>query len=274
MKNKGLKTAALIIAVLVTVAIIIGCVLIFGGNKITVTRCIVTDGGTLYMIYDDRPIMLNYDGDMDAATGDKLLIVHSTAFAESYPEQCRATLVLKLESGTAADVPQKALDLLYSISDDLDGKGLDFRITQNVEGYDFSGHDEITGWFGARQYLGRGYRKTVDENGADTVPEKCVAYLVTAYPDYADGGAYVTEICITDPEVILYGLSVDSTFDEFDAVFEKMGFELSDGEGAIPTRVAKKGNFTYRLTQGDADSGSVPTLVVNAEVTNREGIVF
>lgn len=87
-------------------------VLFFSGNQITVARCIVTDNGSVYMVYDDRPVHLSYEEDANCQTGDKLLIVHASAFAESYPEQVRTLLIIKVGSGSEEDIPQKAFDVL------------------------------------------------------------------------------------------------------------------------------------------------------------------
>lgn len=276
MKKKGLIVALSVVGAIILFAAIVAGVLLLSGNNVTTARCIVTDDGTLYMVCDERPIQLNYGKETDFKTGDKLLIVYSTAFAESYPEQTRAAFIVKLSGGTARDVPQRAFDVLYSLGDGLSGKALDFRITQNVENYSFEGFDEIYGWFGAREYLGRGYKKIAGPNGEESKPKHYVSYLVTAYPDYADGGAYITEICITDPEVRLYGLTVGSPLAEFDAVFTEMGFTLSDDSttGAV-IRVAEKDGIRCTLTYPKPDAEDVlPTLVIRAEVTNRTGIVY
>lgn len=103
-----------------------------------------------------------------------------------------------------------------------------------------------------------------------------VSYLVTAYPDYASGGSYITGISITDPEVRLYGLTVDATFAEFDAVFAEMGFTLSDRDSdSAVTRVAEKDDIQCLLIHPKPDAnGVIPALVMNAAVTNRTGIVY
>ena len=152
---------------------------------------------------------------------------------------------------------------------------LEFRITEEVKDVDWSAYEEITGWFGAREYLGKGYEKTTDTEGTVRKPIHYVSYLITAYPDYADGGAFVTAITVTDPTVRVYGLTVNSTFEEFDAVFGDLGFELSDGDGAIPTRIAEKDGISVRLQQPTEEKADgVPTLHIRAEVTNREGIQY
>ncbi len=106
------KIALISVIALLAVAAAGLLIVTLAGNQFTVTRCIVTENGGLYMVYDDRPVMLSSVGERDYQTGDKLLILHATAFAESYPEQARAVFVCKIASGTEEDVPQKAFDIL------------------------------------------------------------------------------------------------------------------------------------------------------------------
>ena len=152
---------------------------------------------------------------------------------------------------------------------------LEFWITEDVKDRDWTGHDEIYGWMGAREFLGSGYKKTQDEDGSDQHPEHYVSYVITAWPDYADDGQFVTDITVTDPAVTVYGLTIESTYEEIDAVFEQLGYELSWSEGAIKTRVATKDGITFRLTRAVEDNPDVvPMFRITAAITNREGIVF
>lgn len=152
---------------------------------------------------------------------------------------------------------------------------LEFWITEDVKDRDWTGHDEIYGWMGAREFLASAYKKNEDADGLDQRPEHYVSYVITAWPDYADGGQFVTDIIVTDPAVKVYGLTIASTFEEFDAVFEPLGYELSWSEGAIQTRVATKDGVTFRLTRAvDDNPNVVPQIRISAVVTNREGIVF
>lgn len=112
MKKKGLIIALSVIGAIVALALIMFAVVLFSGNQITVARCIVTENGSLYMVYDDRPVHLNYTGDKGYETGDKLLIIHQSAFAESDPEQTRAYFIMKLGSGSLDDIPQEVIDKL------------------------------------------------------------------------------------------------------------------------------------------------------------------
>ena len=109
MKKKRWVT---LVASIIVILVLLVMVIFLSGNKFTVARCIVTDNDSLYMVYDDRPIHLSYDKTTDYQTGDKLLIVHQSAFAESYPEQARAYFIMKIGSGSKEDVPQKVFDIL------------------------------------------------------------------------------------------------------------------------------------------------------------------
>lgn len=278
--KKGVKIAVIIIAAVLALALVGVAIIFLSGNQITVARCIVTENGSLYMVYDERPVRISAGEDRDYQTGDRLLIVHATAFAESYPEQARAVFVMKIGSGTKEDIPQKALDVLTETGNTVSGEmpkdtTLEFWITENVKDQDWTGHDKIYGWMGAREFLGSAYKKNEDADGLDQRPEHYVSYVITAWPDYADGGQFVTDIIVTDPAVKVYGLTIASTFEEFDAVFEPLGYELSWSEGAIKTRLATRDGITFRLTRAVEDNPNVvPQIRISAVVTNREGIVF
>lgn len=155
-----------------------------------------------------------------------------------------------------------------------DDANLEFWITQNVEEINFSQYIEIEGWYGAKQYYGIGYQPVIDDTGPCD-PEHFVKYLVTAYPDYADGGQYITKIEISDPDVTFYGLTTNSSFEEFDKTFQKKGYEISSPElyPGVPhpdIHTASKNGITFTLNKT-----SLPSLItINAEISNREGIVF
>ena len=148
---------------------------------------------------------------------------------------------------------------------------LEFWITQDVAETDFSGYYEIVGWFGASQYYGSGYLPAFDEDGYEVDPEHYVKYKITAWPDYADGGKYITSIDFNDPKVTVYGLTVDSSFDEFERIFSEMGYELSKDSSEIFERyTASKKGVSFSLETVNGKRG----FSINAEVTNKKGIVF
>lgn len=110
--KRGIKITLIIIAVVLAILLIGAAVVLLSGNQVTITRCIVSDNGSLYMVYDERPVHINAGEERGYQTGDKLLIVHASAFAESYPEQTRAIFVMRIGSGSVEDIPQKAIDIL------------------------------------------------------------------------------------------------------------------------------------------------------------------
>jgi len=274
MKQRLLQRAGIMIGILALLCLAGLGIGYFSGNQITVARCIVTTNGSLFMVYEDRPVQLNKKTDI-WQTGDLLLILHDSNFAESYPEQVKTHFAMKLTSGRKEDVPQKALDALTATGNWIPGEmpkntSLEFWITQSVENVDWAGHEEITGWFGAREYLGRGYKKVSQGSGGDQHPAHYVSYILTAWPDYADDGLYVTRIEVTDPTVTVCGLTVNTTYAEFKSTFEAFGFSVSCNSLATAF-TAEKDGITCRL---DAAPGVAPRLIITAEVTNREGIVF
>lgn len=115
-KEDGMKKIAWIIVIILASVLAIGliglAIIFLTGNQITVARCIVTESGGLYMVYDERPVSIGAGEGRNYQTGDKLLIVHDKAFAESYPERAKTIFVMKTGSGTKENVPQKALDIL------------------------------------------------------------------------------------------------------------------------------------------------------------------
>ena len=143
---------------------------------------------------------------------------------------------------------------------------LEFWITEDVGNVDFSDHDE-GGMFGGHMYLGKGYHTYRLEDGqGPMLPDIYVAYIVTAYPDYSSGGQFVTRIWITDPAVTVYGLTVDSSLEEWDAVMREMGYKVSSPEGSRVYHRAEKDGFSFFYGDG--------SLTISAEVTNKQGIVF
>lgn len=148
-----------------------------------------------------------------------------------------------------------------------DNTSLEFWITQDVSSVDFSKHYEVIGWFGAREFYGKDYRPE-EVDGSAVEPEYCVKYLVTAYPDEADGGQYVTQIVITDPNVRVYGLTCKSTFDEFDETMKTLGYTVSKEIDAM--HKATLGKVKFMLVSSESEN----KLIINVEVTNDSGIVY
>ena len=98
-------------------AAVLLCVLLHMASGFTISagRCLMAEPANCFMVVDNRPVKLNYKGKINFQTGDKLLVLHQNVYAESYPEQTRAYLILKTGSGSADDVPQAAKDVLIEV---------------------------------------------------------------------------------------------------------------------------------------------------------------
>ena len=142
---------------------------------------------------------------------------------------------------------------------------LEFTLLQNMAGVDMTGFDELSGLIGGREYLGSAYRAVVGEGNFRTAPDApYVIYTLTAWPDYADGGQYVTHIEITDPDVTVFGLTPEDDFDTFDRVMTANGYEIT--QKLETSHLARKDGIYVILNRN--------ALILGAEVTNREDIVF
>ena len=114
MKKRFRRTGAVVIALTAVLAVALGAYLVVGGNQLTVARCVVTDSGTVYMVYGGRPVQLTSLGGYASRyrTGDTLLILHANAFADSYPEQVRTTVAVRIGRGSRADIPASVIGTL------------------------------------------------------------------------------------------------------------------------------------------------------------------
>ncbi len=182
------------------------------------------------------------------------------------------TLMIKERAVTVKDVYEKPPVSVYAPK--TEDTSLAFWITENMENADLSRYEEIVGWMGAREFYGEGYASVVNEDGSKSKPAHYVTYLITAYPDYADGGSYVTRIEITDPAVTVYGLTVNSSVEEFDALFRRMGYIVSVEEqnGARVFTAKKHNHITFIFSEGSENAA--PFLTVTAAVSNRENIQY
>lgn len=145
---------------------------------------------------------------------------------------------------------------------------LEFWIVEDVSNISWENYDGTSGW-GVQEYYGKGYERFITEDGEKVEREYYVQYKITAWPDYSDGGNYVTGIKITDPAVTVYGLTVNSSEEEFDAVFQEKGYELYNFEAFnYSRRVASKDGFTFSIDE------KYHVIRIGATVTNRNNILF
>ena len=96
-------------------------------------------------------------------------------------------------------------------------------------------------WLDDRDYLAKGYDPIVDDNGNLSKPEKYVMYTVGNYPLYDFGVKKIRTITITDPDVYVWGLTINSTRDEVISTIEQHGFiKQYDNDGRF---TARNGNY-------------------------------
>jgi hypothetical protein len=139
---------------------------------------------------------------------------------------------------------------------------LEFWIQENVGAVDFSSYEEQVGWFGAVAYYGKNGGQGRTSGNSTSV---YVLYVVTAYPDYADGGRFVTHITIKDPQIHFYGLSLSSSETEFEKTMGFLGFAVSKDETDRST--AQKDRVCLIFKPG-------VSYEIDAAVSNRNHIVF
>lgn len=166
------------------------------------------------------------------------------------------SLTLCLCVGCSGNIPEKP-----------DDTTLEFWIAEDVSSVDFSTHIARTGVFGADEYFGYGYSPTV-ENGEQILPQYYVIYTVGGYPDTSDDWNYITRIQITDPEVTVYGITCNSSLDEFDKVMKGLGYKIHEETTTMHSATLGKVSFRFVSYNGEGE------LSISVKVTNRKGIVY
>ena len=131
-----------------------------------------------------------------------------------------------------------------------DDTNLEFWITEVVN-YDSFVEKGCTcvpaGIFGASLYLGSKYELIEPANdNLYGLPEYYVTYEVCGYPDYSNHSA-VTSIVITDPEVTVYGLTINSTLEEAKARLGKKATYKETEDGFM--FVVKPCTFSFKTNE-------------------------
>ncbi len=166
------------------------------------------------------------------------------------------TTAAKTENVTVSEIEKDEFDKSFT--------NLEFWICENVDNVDFSKYQEKTGIMGGREYYGTEYVPTFDEHRQTIDPEHSVVYTVTSYPDYSDEEKHITGIYITDPDIEFYGIKLGMSYDEFEVLIEKQGFEVTEVQETFCK--AEKDNVWISFTED--------CIRIRAEVENKSGIVF
>ncbi len=116
--------------------------------------------------------------------------------------------------------------------------------------------------FGARLYLGKGYTSNQSGNAY-------VEYMVTSFPDALSRERRITAIRITDPDVRVYGLTFNSSIDEWDEMLKKHGYtDYVTNNPPSNSRIWLSSDGAYRISVSDQ------RITFQAFVTNTHGIII
>ena len=187
------------------------------------------------------------------SVGDFLKVSFDGKVALSYPGQ-----ILSVTNIDLVSEKQENNNLSQPITN------LEFWIGENVDNFDFSSFQIKYGMMGGTEYYGSAYTPTLDEYQNQVDPEHCVIYTVTSYPDYSDYAQHITHIYITDPAIEFYGISRNSSFEEFDYIMKNQGFEITRAEEHCHS--FEKGSYWVSFTKD--------YISIGVRVTNKEGIEF
>ena len=96
-------------------------------------------------------------------------------------------------------------------------------------------------------YLAKGYEAEVNEKGQLVAPKYAVIYEVSRYP-YGDWGLLwrIGSIYITDPNVSVWGLTINSTREEFVETMTELGFEFDSEDETYITFYLNKNYVSLR----------------------------
>lgn len=142
-----------------------------------------------------------------------------------------------------------------------DDTNLELWITENVTDTDLLHMTYLPGYFGASEYLDSRYSPIKREDGNDVAPDVHVTYLLTSYPDYSSGGSYVTSIDISDPQIYVYGLSMNSTDSQISNTMSELGFK-------------KRNNYNSWYKNNCFFTFNSFNIHISSAITNNDNIVF
>ena len=116
-----MKRKAFLIGLAAVLVLLLVCVGVMACNSLSFRagRCIKAENGSCMLLMDNSPVVLsnhtlsshpfsNYQ------TGDLLLVLHD-GVQETYPGGTGAYLTLRLQKGTAGDIPQTVLSALAEL---------------------------------------------------------------------------------------------------------------------------------------------------------------
>ena len=163
----------------------------------------------------------------------------------------------------------EAMDMPYFVIQELPRKNvggettLEFWIGDIVDESDYEGHAIVYDGF-----LGEGYSEDVKLGTATYTTDYYVHYTVSNYPKVDSKTSGIVRIEITDPSVKIYGLTTESSLDDFARVFDALGAKVSRSEYNVN---AKLGDVSFQLSKLKGLKGEgLPEIRIS---TDQMGIV-
>ena len=159
------------------------------------------------------------------------------------------------------------LILLYYFERKTSDTSLDLWILQEVSDYDFTGFVEDKTHIDGCLFYGKGYEPVIKMDGSIEDPAIYVKYIIKEGTRFSHPGNYVMKIFIHDPSVYIFGLTNESTVEEFDEVLSKYDFTKVDtqeklDDGALYKEMWICGDIYITLTKR-VDEGC--TLYIEVE---------
>ncbi len=106
---------------------------------------------------------------------------------------------------------------------------------------------EIESNYWERSYLAPGYELVVGDQG---YKENCVIYGTARFPLYELGVHKIIGIYISDPEVTLWGLTMNSTHEQSMEVMTKLGFVEVIYQKDLGRSLYENGKFRLEIIEG------------------------
>lgn len=93
-------------ALVLVALLVVGCMYFKGIEPSVVATGFVMDGKWCYMVEDNKPVMLHYNGPINFQTGDTILESTTVHLCKTSPAQTKAYFIMRLKRGTAENIPE------------------------------------------------------------------------------------------------------------------------------------------------------------------------
>ena len=146
---------------------------------------------------------------------------------------------------------------------------LEFSILQDVTDTDFSDYIcDFASLGSGGVYFGKRYNITPTMEM--DYEEPYVEYTLNQWPDLSDERTHITNIRITDPDVRIYGLCLESAAEEWQKVLSREGYSIREDEDLRADVIADSPDGYYTIYY----SADPLRIIIDAPTTNRNGIII